>query len=70
MVFEGSDEDLARDADDPEVLRNGCLFKVIMEAWVTPPKVEVAKAVRAGNVTFRLPDWEVSVQRPPTPKRV
>jgi hypothetical protein len=47
--------------DEPEVLQNGALLKMIHEAWVTAPAVDSAAPTAA--VSFRLPDWDVSVTR-------
>ena len=50
------------DLDDPEILQNGALLKVILEAWVTAPAVETAAPTAA--VSFRLPEWFATVTRP------
>lgn len=57
------EDDAARsDPDDPEILKNGALLKVILEAWVTAPAVTAAAPTAA--VAFRLPEWDVSITRP------
>jgi hypothetical protein len=47
---------------DPEVLQNGSVMKVILEAWVAPPEVQGAVATAA--VAFRLPDWKMTIAHP------
>lgn len=54
------------DPDDPEILQNGDLFKVVLEAWVTAPAVE--SAAPTATVSFLLPDWDVGVTRPDHPE--
>jgi hypothetical protein len=55
--------DAARsDPDDSEILQNGALLKVILEAWVAAPTVTAAAPTAA--VAFRLPEWDLSITRP------
>jgi hypothetical protein len=51
--------------DDPDILKNGVLFRLIAEPWVNMPDIEGAP-VPAKQVTFRLPDWVVDVSNRPT----
>jgi hypothetical protein len=56
------------DPPDPEVLQNGVVMKVILEAWVAAPDVQ--SAVSTAAVAFRLPDWKMTIaQAGPAPPR-
>jgi hypothetical protein len=61
-IYPIDDSRPAPDPDDPEILQNGILLKVVLEAWVTAPAVTAAAPTAA--VAFRLPEWEASVTRP------
>jgi hypothetical protein len=64
-IYPLEDDPAPGDPDDPEILQNGALLKVILEAWVTAPTVKSTAPTAA--VSFRLPTWDMTVTRPVHP---
>lgn len=64
-IYPLEDDATKSEPDDPEILQNGAVLKVILEAWVTTPDVE--SVAPTAVVSFRLPEWEASVTLPDHP---